>query len=777
MLVAAFWLCLAAFVQPVQADTLDWNTRPATNLRTGGTDAAVINGVTVTTSGAIAGGFDGTGNILAIQPTATANGTTGYVNTTLDASVDNESVSQTTTVTFSEPVYNLSVVVGDIDGGPTFTQSGASFNDIVEFRANGGTVLPTSGTPVNATRVTWTAATGRASANNFNVTDNSGNVTVTFAGPITSFTVRHIAGANSNVTNPTTQFIFIETVTYTRSPRLALTKISNGGVGTFNFSGDNGFGGYSITTAVSGTGVVGATRILSLANTTTTVTEAIPAGYLVTAINCTGLGSGGTATPNLATGAVVLNAAAVAPGVTINCTYTNGKRPTVQARKISIGNVGAFNFSGTNGYAADTITTVTSNVAVAGAVRTLTTASTATTITEAIPSGYTVTAITCTGLGGGTATPNLAAGSVTLNAAATAAANAVVCTFTNTKIPTLRVQKITTSGFGGPFQFSMTNPATVLSPITTTAANTAQPASPTPVNIATIGTQVTVTETVASGYSLTSASCTDSNASITGNSGSFGALAGNILTVPAARVVAGAEFLCVFTNLRLLPAFTLSKSQTSGPNPVTDAGQTIGYSITLQNTGNQALTGVAITSDTLTTGAGSVSLTPAYASGDLNSNSILDVGESWIYTASYTVTQNDVDAIGGITNSATATTSQVGPQTTSSPSTPITRSPGLFVEKDAVPKTPAAVGQVITYTFKVTNTGNVTISGVHITDTFYGAGGAPVPGSETLFFDELPLGNSTDLTASDGSWSTLSPDDVVIFTATYTVTQQDIDQQ
>ena len=166
-LFALLWSCAVA-----QADTLDWNARPATNLRTGGTDAATSGTaptqLTITTSGSVAGTYDGAGpNTLAIEPGSTSNGTTGYINSTMNAAVDNETSVQTTTINFSEQVYNASVVVGDIDGGPTFSLSGAAFNDIVEFRAtdaSGATILPTSGTPVNSSIVTWNAATGRALA-------------------------------------------------------------------------------------------------------------------------------------------------------------------------------------------------------------------------------------------------------------------------------------------------------------------------------------------------------------------------------------------------------------------------------------------------------------------------------------------------------------------------------------------------------------------------------------------------------------------------------------
>ena len=107
-------------------------------------------------------------------------------------------------------------------------------------------------------------------------------------------------------------------------PSIKLTKVSNGGVGTFSFSGNNGFVNQSITTVTSGTGVAGATQTLTAAGVPTTITEAAPpAGYTLTSISCSGLGAGGTQTPNIATRSVTLDAAATAAGAAIACTFTN----------------------------------------------------------------------------------------------------------------------------------------------------------------------------------------------------------------------------------------------------------------------------------------------------------------------------------------------------------------------------------------------------------------------------------------------------------------------
>ncbi len=331
------------------AETLDWNTRPATNLRTGATDAPTYGAaptlLTVTTSGAIAGTFDGAGpNILAIEPASTANGTTGYINSTMNALVDDGTSQHITTINFTEPVYNASVIVGDIDGGPTFISGSAAFNDIVEFRAisvTGATVLPTTGTPVNAGIVTWNAATGQALSTNQNVTNNQGDVNVAFAGPIRQLIIRHISGPNSNVTNPTTQFIYIETVTFTRSPTLTVNKQALGGTGTFPLAVNNILNtattpwsatsvSQNLVVATAGGTTVGTRRILFQTATNTVITETIPTNWAFSGstMACSDSNSAVSGNPLNFTASVSLSTVIVAsvnirPGAIITCTVVN----------------------------------------------------------------------------------------------------------------------------------------------------------------------------------------------------------------------------------------------------------------------------------------------------------------------------------------------------------------------------------------------------------------------------------------------------------------------
>ena len=107
-------------------------------------------------------------------------------------------------------------------------------------------------------------------------------------------------------------------------PSLTVTKVSNGGVGTFNFSGSNGFTNQSITTVTPGSGVTGVTQTLAAAGVSTTLTEATPpAGYSLASISCSGLGAGGTQTSDIGARTVTLDAAATVAGAAIACTFTN----------------------------------------------------------------------------------------------------------------------------------------------------------------------------------------------------------------------------------------------------------------------------------------------------------------------------------------------------------------------------------------------------------------------------------------------------------------------
>ncbi len=222
---------------------------------------------------------------------------------------------------------------------------------------------------------------------------------------------------------------------------------------------------------------------------------------------------------------------------------------------------------------------------------------------------------------------------------------------------------------------------------------------------------------------------------------------------------------------------TVTKVQSSGPAATSAPGQIIGYTISVANTGNGSLSSVSVT-DTLQLGGSARTLTtgPTKISGDTNSNNILDVGETWIYSASYTTTQADLNGSGSLTNTANAQTAQTALLiSTPAVSTGVTRTSQLSIVKTADKSGPLAVGTLITYSYAVTNTGNVTMTGVNVSDTHNGALPIGTPNLEQLTTDAVPLSDSTDAVTNDALWTTLGPADTVTFKRSYTVQQADID--
>ena len=166
------------------------------------------------------------------------------------------------------------------------------------------------------------------------------------------------------------------------------------------------------------------------------------------------------------------------------------------------------------------------------------------------------------------------------------------------------------------------------------------------------------------------------------------------------------------------PALSITKvvhdvdGDTTGP--VADAaGDVVNYTITVANTGNTTLTGVVVTDPN----AGSI-VRGADVVGD--NDGLLEVGETWGYTATHTVTQAEIDSNGGgdgnIDNTATADSDQTGTDS-ADVSVPVEQTPALTIVKEALPGQIADVaGETLNYTITVANTGNTTLTGVVVTD-------------------------------------------------------------
>lgn len=398
-------------------------------------DGAIANGATLTDSlGYVTATYGLTiTNLPTSSSTFNAGITgnhTGYARLAFDNNDDNNADRMVATITFSQPVSNLQFSLLDVDDG--------NFRDAVEILYNGTNNARTDGFVTSfgagVALDDETYMTGYEGIASSTPTDTTGNINLNFGTTaVTSVTVRFFSSDDAPA-NPVAQFIGISDLTFNVA-RLTLRKTWVGATLNNAVTVAATRGGTTLDTLNSVANTANETDTdpspsIVLPGNVITFTEAFTAGAATnysSSLACTGAADG-----NPADGLTI----AAADGDVV-CTYTNTRRPTVTVTKVSNGGVGSFAFSGTNGFAAQNITTTTAGVGVAGATQVLTVPSTATTITEsAPPAGFVLSSITCTGLGaGGTATPTIngsAGGSVLLNAAATAPGSNIACTFTNT---------------------------------------------------------------------------------------------------------------------------------------------------------------------------------------------------------------------------------------------------------------------------------------------------------------------------------------------------------
>jgi uncharacterized repeat protein (TIGR01451 family) len=185
------------------------------------------------------------------------------------------------------------------------------------------------------------------------------------------------------------------------------------------------------------------------------------------------------------------------------------------------------------------------------------------------------------------------------------------------------------------------------------------------------------------------------------------------------------------------PTLTLDKTAVSG-TPYDAVGDVVSYEYVVTNTGNVTISALTVTDDKIATVTCPVTT--------------LAPGESTTCTGTYFTTQADLDA-GSVTNNASATGTPASgtlTPTTDSATVNATATPTLTLDKTVVSGNPyAAVSDVVNYEYVVTNTGNVTISALIVTDDKIATVTCPV--------------------------TTLAPQASTTCTGSYTITQADLD--
>jgi Prealbumin-like fold domain len=187
---------------------------------------------------------------------------------------------------------------------------------------------------------------------------------------------------------------------------------------------------------------------------------------------------------------------------------------------------------------------------------------------------------------------------------------------------------------------------------------------------------------------------------------------------------------CTFTNKNLVGALALDKTVNPG---VIHAGGSVTYTYKVTNTGADVLHAVTVTDDKCSPVSG--------PTGD-NGNGVLDLLETWTYTCTTTLSV-DTTNIASVTAIDSANDS-VGPVTDTASVDVI--NPGLSILKTSDVDS-GSPGDTVTFSFKVTNTGDVTLTNISVDDDVLGhIGDIPslAPGQSVTLTATTTLGD-TDL--------------------------------
>ena len=174
------------------------------------------------------------------------------------------------------------------------------------------------------------------------------------------------------------------------------------------------------------------------------------------------------------------------------------------------------------------------------------------------------------------------------------------------------------------------------------------------------------------------------------------------------------------------------------PTNQTNVGDRINYTMVITNNGGGNLTSITLND----TKAASLTCTPALT------GLTLTPGQSTTCTGTYTLTQADFDT-GSVTNTATASSTQAGPVTASNTQT-LPQSLALTLDKTTTTNGFSNVGDVVNYSYSLTNTGNVTL------------------------YPPYAVSDDKTTVTCPGTPASIAPGAIVTCTAAYTVVVADI---
>jgi large repetitive protein len=247
---------------------------------------------------------------------------------------------------------------------------------------------------------------------------------------------------------------------------------------------------------------------------------------------------------------------------------------------------------------------------------------------------------------------------------------------------------------------------------------------------------------------------------------------------------------------------TVTDGNGNNSGSVDGAGDIVRYRYVITNNGNATLTNVApVDVGPTFNGVNRTNTLSAFTHQPADPSNTSGVtpasvapGQSVVFTATYTVSSLDFlrgsQVNLGMDNAASGTANGAPTSNTSTVETNIPASPSLQIVKtfsittDNGTSGQADLNDIITYTYTVTNNGNVAINNVSITDLHEGVPvGAGLVTTETLVSDgplaaATPAFVSNDSTSgTNGTWDLLQPGAVITFKYIHTVNQTEFDNQ
>ncbi|WP_198389296.1 DUF7507 domain-containing protein [Roseovarius faecimaris] len=545
------------------------------------------------------------------------------------------------------------------------------------------------------------------------------------------------------------------------APKLTVAKTTVNGTGTFNFTvqGAQNSDPFSLTTTAENTPVLNPNDILPSRTgggfNNMIITETVPDGWTASAV-CTGLTAGVDYTDD-GNGVLTINGSAFVdtiPQQVIECTFTNSRdTASLTLDKVVENGVGGTAvesdwtiFASTDGTLANA---ELSGAGAAGSVDVTGTLTTDTYIIGESPDNadYDLTTV-CTGMTNSTFDPGT--GELVL-----AADEDVTCTLTNSyNKSSLTLIKNVINDSGGtaaPGDFTL---------------NYNGIAAAQGVAIEVDPGSFTLTETLVTGYA---AGSPDISCVITGTNSSF--------TSPTLTLAAGEGAVCTFNNDDIAPTYDMAKT---ADVPAAGAGDTVTYTFAFTNNGDWPISNLTPVDTSfpglsvIDCGAGATSIAS------------LAAGATESCTATYLVTQDDVDGNGNgtvvptgtcasgfaLVNNATSTAEESAPDADPLTEPDLTNNSATVclpvrderytitkVVDDLEIDAPAP----LTYTVTVVNTGNVSLTGAVFTDALLQNGAAQA-------FTESDL-NLSEGANSDGI---LEVGETWTYTGTYNATQANI---